>query len=165
MAYGTRGKGTTTRSNPTVEYLALAAESIAKGVVCFTNDAGYITIATSADSAKRPKFVTIEAVDNSAGSAGDLAVGVVGEGQYVTVQTTTALSAGDAVKVTDDGKVGLFVVGSDDINLKVGTYLRKEGGTIAKNSTTPYTEEYTDAGDYNVGNAAANDIVEIRIGV
>lgn len=165
MAFGTRPRGTTTRANPTLEYLPLAAESIVKGAVCVTNDAGFITIATSSNSAKRPKFVTVEAVDNSGGSAGDLAVGVVGEGQYVTVETTTALSPGDPVKVTDDGKVGLLVVGSDDINLKVGTFLRKEGGTIAKNSTTPFTEEFTDDGDYSPGNAVAEDIVEIRIGV
>lgn len=165
LAFGARVAGTTTRSNPSVEYLPLAAESIARGVVCYTNDAGFITIATSGASAKRPKFVTVEAVDNSAGSAGDVAVGVVGQGQYVTVETTTALSPGDPVKVTSNGKVGLLVVGSDDINLKVGTYLRKEGGTIAKNSTTPYTEEFTDDGDYKPADAAANDIVEIRIEV
>lgn len=164
MAFGTRQAGTTTRSNPIVEYLALAAESIARGRVCYTNDAGFITIAAAGSSAKRPHFVTIEAVDNSAGDAGDLAVGVVGSGQYVTVQTTSTLSPGDPVKVSaTNGKVTLFVVGSDDDNLKIGTYLRKEGGTIAKNSTTPYTEEYTDGGDYKPADAAVNDIVEILI--
>lgn len=167
MGYGTRAAGTTTRPNPTVEYLPLAVENLAKGRVCVTNDAGYITIATNANSAKRPKFVSIEAVDNSGGSAGDLAIGVVGEGQYVTVETTGALSPGDPVKVdaAENGKVTLFDVSSDDINLKVGTFLRKEGGTIAKNSTTPFTEEFTDNGDYSPGNAADGDIVEIIIGV
>lgn len=165
MAFGTRPAGTTTRSNPLVDYLPLAAENLAKGKVCYTSDAGFITIATNAGSDNRSKFVTVEAVDNSAGSAGDLAIGVVGRGQYVTVETTTALSPGDPVKVstTVNGDVELFVVGTDDEGLKVGTFLRKEGGTIAKNSTTPFTEEFTDDGDYSPGNAAANDIVEIRI--
>jgi hypothetical protein len=163
MAFNTRGIGTTTRANPSVEYLPLAAENLLKGKVCYTNDAGFATIATSAGSDNRSKFVTVESVDNSGGSAGDLAIGVVGRGQHVTVETTTILSPGDPVKVTTDGKVGLFVVGTDDEGLKVGTYLRREGGTIAKNGSTPFTEEYTDGGDYSVTNAAANDVVEIRI--
>ena len=91
---------------------------------------------------------------------------MVGTGEFVTVETESALSAGDPVKVSStNGNVELLVIGSDDINLKVGTFLRKEGGTIAKNSTTPFTEEFADDGDYSPGNAAANDIVEIRIEV
>lgn len=164
MAFGKRTAGTTTRSNPKIEYPPLAAENLARGRVCYANDAGFITIAVAATSSGRTKFVTVEAVDNSAGSAGDVAIGVVGPGEFVTVETTSALSPGDRVKVSSvNGKVELFVVGTDTEEELVGTFLRKEGGTIAKNSTTPFTEEFTDNGDYSPGNAAANDIVEIRI--
>lgn len=164
MAFGTRPAGTTTRSNPKVDFLPLAVENLARGKVCYTSDAGFITIAVAATSSGRTKFVTVEAVDNSTGNAGEIAIGVVGPGQFVTVETETALSPGDRVKVSStNGNVALFVVASDDEKLLVGTFLRKEGGTIAKNSTTPFTEEFTDDGDYSPGNAVANDIVEIRI--
>lgn len=171
MAFGTRGPGTTTRSNPMIEYLPLDAVSIAKGVVATVDDGGHLNIATEAAGGEgRPFFVTIEAVDNSAGSAGDLAVGAVGAGQHVTVTVSAGsatLSPGDPVKIgTDNGEVALYVVGAsaDPAGEKVGVYLRKEGGTIAKNASTPFTEEFTDAGDYNVGTAVAGDVIEIRIG-
>lgn len=168
MAFGTRGAGVTTRSNPMVEYLPLDAVSIAKGRVATVDAGGHLNQATSADPAGSPFFVTVEAVDNSGGSAGDLACGVVGSGQHVTVEVASdsaALSPGDAVKVsnTDAGKVELFVAGTDAEGIKVGEFLRKEGGTIAKSGTTPFTEEFTDDGDYSVANAAAGDFIEIRI--
>jgi len=170
MAFGTRPAGQTTRPNPSLEYLALSNISIAKGVVAEVNDAGFIVVSTNATSAGRAKFVTIEAVDNSGGAAGDIPVGTVGTGQYVTVTAasdTATLSPGDGVKVsdTDPGEVELFVAGTDAAGLKVGTYLRREGGTIAKNPSTPFTEEFTDDGDFSPGNAVAGDIIEIRIEV
>jgi hypothetical protein len=168
MTFGTRGKGVTTRSNPMVEYLPLDAVSIAKGAVCVMDAGGHLNQATSASAAGSPFFVTVEAVDNSGGSAGDLAVGAVGSGQHVTVEVASdsaALTPGDAVKVsdTDAGEVELFVAGTDAEGIKVGVFLRKEGGTIAKNGSTPFTEEYTDGGDYSVSSAAAGDIIEVRL--
>ncbi len=167
MAFGTRPAGTTTRSDPKVEYFPLAVESIARGVVCYTNNAGFITIAIAASSAGRAHFVTVQAIDNSGGSAGDLAVGIVGDGQFVTVTVSTGsptLSPGDPLKVgSDNGEVDLFVVGTDLESLKVGVFLRKEGGTIAKNSTTPFTEDFTDDGDYSPATAVAGDIIEARL--
>lgn len=168
MAFTNRGPGITTRSNPMLEYHAIAVENIAKGVVVQTNLAGFTTIATEATTLLGyPFFVSIEAIDNSGGSAGDLAIGQVGAGQFVTVTVSAGaptLSAGDPVKIgTDNGEVTLWVTGSDPEAEKVGVYLRREGGTIAKNVSTPFTEEFTDAGDFSVGNAEAGDVIEIRI--
>lgn len=169
MAFGTRGAGVTTRSDPKVEYIGMAVENIAKGVIVQTNLAGFTTIATEATTLLGyPFFVTVEALDNSGGSAGDLAIGQVGAGQFVTVSVSAGsatLSPGDPVKIgTDNGEVALWVTGTDPEAEKVGVFLRKEGGTIAKNGSTPFTEEFTDGGDYNVGTAVAGNIIEIRIG-
>lgn len=149
---------------PRIEQMPLAAEAIAKGRVCYTNDAGFITIAQAGSSAKRPHFVTTEAVDNSGGSPGDLYVPVVvGRGQQVTVQTKTTLSPGDPVKVgATDGMVALFDVALDDENLKIGTYIGKEPGLYAKDSGSPYAESYTT--DYTSADAAIDDIVIIELG-
>ncbi len=166
MAFGTRPAGTTTRANPKVEYLPQAATNIPRGSVCFVNDAGFIQeAATGTGSDNRTKFVSVQALDNSGGAAGDLAIGVVGPGQFVTVETTTTLVPGDRVIVstTVDGKVERYVPATSVAAELVGTFLRKEGGTIAKDVSTPFTEEFTDDGDYSPGTAAINDIVEIRI--
>lgn len=168
MAFTARGPGVTTRSNPMVEYHKMGVENIAKGLVVQTNLAGFTEIATDATTLLGyPFFVTIEALDNSAGSAGDLTIGQVGAGQHVTVTVSAGaptLSAGDPVKIgTDAGEVTLWVTGTDPEAEKVGVYLRREGGTIARASTTPFTEDLTDDGDFGVGNAAAGDVIEIRI--
>ena len=169
LAFSNRGPGVTTRSNPMVEYHQMAVENIPKGVVVQTNLAGFKTIATEATTLLGyPFFVTIEALDNSGGSTGDLSIGAVGAGQHVTVTVSAGaptLSAGDPMKIgTDNGEVTLWVTGTDPEAEKVGVFLRREGGTIAKNSSTPFTEELTDEGDYSVGNAVAGDVIEIRIG-
>ncbi len=165
MAYGTAVAGTTTRPNPFVQYFGLSNVSIAKGRVCYTNDAGFIVIATAAEN-DRPFFVTVKAVDNSAGSAGAVPVPIVGAGQYVTVQTKSILSPGDPVKVSStDGMVTLLVIDTDALALKVGVYTGKVSGTVSKSTSTPYAETFTDGGDYNVSDAAVDDIVEILIGV
>lgn len=148
---------------PKVDSFPLAVENLVKGRVCITNDAGFITIATVALSAKRDHFVNIAAVDNSGGSAGDLPVGVVGSGQRVTVQTKTILEPGDSVKVSaTDGMVDLFVVGTDDNNLKIGTYIGIEPGVYSKDSADPFAEGYTTNAKPEV-NAAVDDIVVIEL--
>lgn len=169
MAFSTRGAGVTTRSNPRVEYHNMAVENIAKGVIVQTNLAGFTTIATEATTLLGyPFFVTVEALDNSGGSAGDLQIGQVGAGEFVTVSVSAGsatLSAGDPVKIgTDNGEVTLWVTGADPESEKVGVFLRKEGGVITRAAGTSDDELFTDAGDYGVGNAVAGDIIEIRIG-
>lgn len=171
MAFSNRGPGVTTRSNPKTEYLPMAVENIAKGVVVQTNIAGFATIAVEATTLLGSAwFVTTQALDNSGGSAGDLAIGAVGAGEHVTVTVSAGsatLSPGDPVKIgTDNGEVALYVVGgsADPAGEKIGVYLRREGGTIARAGSTPFAETLTDAGDYGVGTAVAGDVIEIRIG-
>lgn len=167
MAYGSMPAGQTTRSNPKVDYYPVdASTKITKGDVCHVNSSGYFQTATSSSYNGNAPFVCVVTADNTSGAAGAIAVAVVGEGQFVTVKTDSALNPGDSVKVSasNDGRVTAFVAGTDAIELKVGVFTRKEGGIITKNSTTPYTEQFTDAGDYNVGAAASGDIVEIWLG-
>ena len=166
MAFGNRPKGTTTRANPKEEHRKMTNANIPKGVVVGHNDTGYIVVAdTSGSLDGRTKFVTTEAKDNSGGAAGDLTIAVVGPGQFVTVETTTTLVAGDRVKAstTVAGDVERFVPTTDTADELVGTFLRKEGGQITKNLLTPFTEEFLDDGDFGPGSAAINEIVEIRI--
>lgn len=147
---------------PRVELFPLAVENLAKGRVCVTNTAGFVTIAQAADIDK-PYHVSIKAVDNSGGAAGDLRVTVVtGPGQQVTVQTKGALSPGDPVKISaTNGMVDLFAVGVDDNNLKVGIYIGKEPGIYQKDVATPFAESYIN--DFTSIDAAIDDIVIIEL--
>jgi len=155
--------GTPMSISPRVDSFPLAAENLVKGRVCVTNDAGFITIATVALSGKRDHFVSIKAVDNSGGSAGDKAVLVVGSGQRVTVQTKSILEPGDPVKVSaTDGMVTLFVVGTDDNNLKIGTYIGKEPGVYSKDSGSLFAERFSTDSHPEV-NAAVDDIVVVEL--
>lgn len=166
MAYGSLAAGQTTRSNPKVDYLPCNNEKILKGSVCCVNASGFITTATSSNYSGNAPFVCVVTTDNSAGTAGAIPVPVVGEGQFVTVITDSALFPGQSVKVssTNAGHVTAFVAGTDSEDLKVGYFTRIEGGIITKNSTTPYTEQFTDAADYNVGNAIIGQVIEIWLG-
>ncbi len=144
---------------PQIENFPLtAAEVIPKGRVCYTSDAGAITIAVAGSSAKRPHYVNIKAVDGSV----DTHVPVVGQGQQVTVQTKSALSPGDPVKVSaTNGMVELFDVALDDNNLKIGTYIGKEPGVYVKDSASPYAESFTE--DFTSADAAIDDIVNVEL--
>lgn len=168
MAYGSLPAGQTTRSNPKVDYYPVdASTKITKGEVCHVSGStGYFITATSSTYNGNAPFVCVATADNSSGAAGAIAVAVVGEGQFVTVKTDSALNPGDSVKVSasNPGRVTKFTAGTDAQDLKVGVFTRKEGGIITKNSTTPYTEQFTDAGDFSVGAAASGDIVEIWLG-
>lgn len=155
--------GTPMSISPKVDSFPLAVENLVKGRLVVTNDAGFVTIATAALSAKRDHFVSIQAIDNSGGSAGDLAVLVVGSGQRVTVQTKSILEPGDPLKISaTNGMVTLFVVGSDDNNLKVGTYIGIEPGVYSKDSGGVFAERYTTDARPEV-NAAVDDIVVMEI--
>lgn len=147
---------------PRVELFPLSNVNLAKGRVCVTDTAGFVVIAQAADVDK-PYHVSIEAIDNSGGSAGDLKVSVVtGPGQQVTVQTKGILEPGDPVKISStDGMVELFAVGSDDNNLKIGIYIGKEPGIYVKDSSTPFAEGFVD--DFTSVNAAVDDIVIIEL--
>jgi hypothetical protein len=148
---------------PRVENFPLSNINVAKGEVVNTDTAGDMVVATVANSPKKQHFVTIEAVDNSGGSAGDLHVAVVGQGQQVTVQTKSILSPGDPVKIAaTDGMVALFDVALDDDNLRIGHYVGKEPGTYLKDSATPFAESYEN--DFTSLDCAVDDIVIIELG-
>ncbi len=147
---------------PRVETYPLDAINLPKGRVCITNAAGFVALAAAADSGF--KFhVSIEAVDNSGGSAGDLRVTVVtAPGQQVTVQTKGILEPGDPVKISStDGMVELYVTGTDASNLLVGSFIGIEPGLYTKDVATPFAESYT--GDFASRNAAVDDIVIIEL--
>ena len=167
MGYQSRGAGVTTRPNPIAEYLKMGAVNLAKGKVVRNDSTGHLIESTTL-TAGSPYFVTIQALDNSAGTAGGEVIGVVGSGQFVTVQiqaAATTLYPGDAVKssTTTIGTVAKFVDGTDAEGLKIGTYLRNEGGIFARSTTTPFNESLSVDGDYDPGTAVANEIIEIRI--
>lgn len=151
---------------PRVDSFPLSNISIAKGEVCMTDDGGFIIVATeAAGSEGRPFYVAIEAVDNSGGSAGDLAISVVGQGQRVTVQTKGILEPGDPVKVAATaGMVVLYVVGAsaDPAGEIVGRYIGIEPGKYTKDSASPFAESYTDNSKPEV-NAAVDDVVIIEL--
>jgi len=147
---------------PTVERLDLSNVSLTKGDVVVVDNAGFVVIATVALTVKRKAFVTIEAVDNSGGVAGDKDIEVVGAKQRVTVQTTSTLSPGDGVKVSAiDGKVQLFDVVLDDDNIRIGHYIGIEPGVYVKDTGSPFAEGYTV--DKAEADAAVNDIVIVEL--
>lgn len=137
--------------------------SLPKGTVCVVDDAGYLVIATTANSAKRKHYVNIKAVDNTGGADGAKAVPVVGANQRVTVQTKSVLHPGDAVKVASvNGTVTAFNHGIDDDNLKIGHYIGIEPGVYEKDSASPYAERFTANSNPEVF-AAVDDIVVIEL--
>lgn len=150
---------------PRVELLPLSNISIAKGEICFTDDAGFIIVATEAAGDEgRPFFVAIEAVDNSGGSAGDLKVPVVGQGQQVTVQTKSILEPGDPVKISSTaGMVTLYVVGvsADPHGERVGRFIGIEPGKYLKDVADPFAESFIT--DFTSVNAAVDDVVIIEL--
>ena len=163
MSFQNFEAGTPMSISPKVDSFPLAAENLVKGRVCLTNDAGFITIATAALSNGRNFFVSIKAVDNSGGSAGDLSTLVVGSGQRVTVQTKSILEPGDPVKISaTSGMVTLFVVGTDAEALRCGYYIGIEPGVYSKDSSGVLAERFTTNARPEV-NAAVDDIVVMEL--
>ena len=145
---------------PRVDQFPGGTVAIPKGDVVITNDAGQIITATVALSGSRQHFVAIRALTDT---SGDVKTDIVGPGQRVTVETSSILEPGDGVKVSaTDGQVQLFVVASDDIDLRIGTYIGVEPGVYSKDSATPFAEGFsTDSGPEV--NAAAGQIVAIEL--
>lgn len=150
---------------PKVDNLPIAAAvNVAKGNVLFTNDAGFMVIATVALSTGRKAFVAIEAIDNSGGANGDKRIEVVGHGQRVTVTTDTILQPGDGIKVgTTDGRVGLFVVAgiADAPVLRIGHFIGVEPGVYLKDTATPFAEGFID--DRAEADAEVGEVVIVEL--
>ena len=157
-------KGQTSREKVPVQTttIGMAAENIPAGTVCAVID-GVATIATTANSAGEVIGVSVESVDNSGGSPGDLNIKLVLSNCLVAVQTRTALQPLDGVKVsTTAGDVDEFVAGTDDEDLKIGRYRGVEGAVFARAAGTPFRETLS-AGNVPEQDAAADDIVWIEL--
>lgn len=168
MAFGTTGAGTITKEQTlhSIRRLPIAAATtITKGNVCELNASGDLIVSPTTQTDNIQHFVALETIDNSAGSAGDLEAPVAVRGHFVTVIADGAIRAGEQVKVSGAtaGQVVEATHGTDDKNLIVGVYWGKEGGTIAKGSSTPYLESFTDAADFDPADAADGDVIEVEL--
>ena len=167
MTYTPTSAGTITKESPliSIERLSVtAATNIVKGNVC-TIVSGFIIKAPTTQVAGSPWFVALENADNSGGASGDISVPLAKRGHYVTCLAGGVIKPGDPVK-TDTGTAGrviAFVKGTDAEGLKVGYYIGKEGGTIAKAVGSPYLELYTDSADFVPVDSATNDVIEIEL--
>lgn len=167
MGFTSIVKGQTTREKEPVQidYIGMAAQNIPRGTLCVIID-GIVTISTvaGANGAGQRPCVSVEDVDNSAGSAGDLNIGVVFSKVLVAVQTDTILEPGDYVKAGTvvAGNVSEFDDGSDDLDIKVGAYRGIEGAVFARGAGTPFKETLS-AGIVPEQSAAANDIVWVEL--
>lgn len=146
------------------EYYPINAVNLTKGLLLAKIGASNLAVSPTSAVAGSEYFVSIEAKDNSGGSAADLSIGVAKRGDIVGIVTTTILIAGDPVKssTTVVGQVEKFIVGTDAEGLKVGYYVGKEAATFDRASTTPFAETLVGT-RINPVDAAASDIVAIRL--
>lgn len=167
MAYGTTPAGTITKEQTLLSTRRLpvaATANIAKGNVCSINATGYVVVATNSTAADSPWFVALEAADNSAGADGAISVPLAAKGHFVTVVAAGAINAGEGVKMSSTaGRVIAFVEGTDASGLKVGYYIGKEGGSIAKGGSSPYLESFTDSADFTPVAAASGNVIEVLL--
>lgn len=149
--------------SPKVDSLPVAASTnIAKGDVILESG-GFMVIATVALAVKRHCWVAIEAADNSAGANGAKGVLCVGQGQRVTVQTTSIITPGEGIKVSaTNGKVQALDEALDDDNIRIGFYVGIEPGVYSKDTAAPFAEGYTTDSAPEVA-AAVNDIVVVEL--
>ena len=165
MAFGLIPAGTITRETiiSTRRIPVAASESISKGQVCELVS-GYLKKSPVAATADVNHFVALEAVDNSSGSAGDLSAPVAVSGHYVTVVADGVIRPGARVQVSAS-TAGQVITAAGDIDQQIGWYTGKEGGTISKDSSTPFQETFTDDSDFPPVACADGDIIEIYLGL
>lgn len=120
----------------------MASENILKGVASVVIS-GFVTIATSANSAQNSPFVPTQSKDNSAGSPGDLETRGVGPGQPVALTAasdTSEIFPGDYVQISDTvpGQVENWDKATND--LRYARYFGKEAAIFSRNGSTPFNE-------------------------
>ncbi len=169
MAFGTTGAGTITKEQTLLSirrFSIAASTTITKGEVCNPDASGDLVTSTTGIVAEVPHYVALETVDNSSGSASDLFCPVAVAGHYVTVIAGDTIEPGEWVVASAGtaGEVRAYVIGTHAVNQIVGTYVGKEGGSIAKAASTPYAETFTDSADFNPVPCADNDVIEILLG-
>lgn len=167
MAFGTTPAGTITKEQTRLSTRRLPVKSavnIAKGDVCFVNTSGWLDQATNSTAAGSEWFVALEPANNTSGTNAAISCPVAAKGHFVTVTADGTIQPGTPVKIASTtGRVVAFVTGTDAEGLKVGIYMGKEGGTIAKAGTSPYLESYTDNSDFVPVACAQNDVIEVLL--
>lgn len=160
--------GTTTRANPFIQYFTVSASTtIPRGGVCSPDGANGFENSTTAVT-DQPRYVAIQSIAQTALST--LRIGVVGAGEYVTVEAGGVINEGDYVKIGTVSSAGTptlvtrWIPGTDDDNLKVGRFVGKPSGNVNRDNVTPFNETYEDEGDYLVTASVINEIIEIRVG-
>lgn len=167
MAFGLTPAGTITKEQTrltTKRLPVVSSGNIAKGDVCYVDPNGWVNQATSSTAAGSEWFVALEPANNSSGTNGAISVPLAQKGHFVTVVAAGAIYPGTPVKMHSvAGQVVAFVAGTDAEGLKVGIYQGKEGGTIAKSSSTPYLESYTDSENFVPVVCASADVIEVLL--
>lgn len=169
MAFGLSPAGTITKQATGIvstRRIGVAdATNISKGSVVVVSATGFVQTASDADEGNF--FVAIEPANNTSGSDGDISVPLAVGGHYVTVVADAEIFPGRRVKIsaTDAGEVVPVAEGTDAEELVVGTYWGKEGGIIAKSTTSAddFEESFTDDADFVPVAAAADDVIEIEL--
>jgi len=166
MAYVSTPAGTIVRETniSTRRIPVYTATTITKGEVCEVNATGYLITSPTSQIADREHFVALETIVNS-GASGVLDAPVAVSGHYVTVTADGDIRPGERVKVSGStaGQVVSVQHGTDDIDLVVGVYFGKEGGTVSKSGSTPYLESFTDNADFPAVAAADGNVIEILV--
>lgn len=117
----------------------MAAQNIPRGTMCAVV-AGFVTIATAANSVGNVRYVPIENKDNSGGSPGDLEIKGVTATQKVALTTLDQIEVqGFAELSATDGTVQAATTGA-----KVARYLGKEAALLNTNVSTPFEQTLTD---------------------
>jgi len=161
MAFGTTAAGTITKEQTLLSIRRLpvaASTSITKGNVLEQDAGGDLVVSPVGRTAEVNHYVALEAVDNSSGADGALHVPVAVAGHFVTVVADGAIRPGTAVVIS--GSTAGQVHAKNQV---VGIYWGKEGGTVAKGSSTPYLESFTDAADFSPADAADGDVIEVQL--
>lgn len=168
MAFGLSPAGTLTKQATgivSIRRIGVAdSANISKGDVVFISASGFADVASSADDGHYN--VALEPANNSSGSDGDISIPLATRGHYVTAVADGAISPGERVKIgTVAGEVIAVLEGTDAEEKVVGTYWGKEGGVIAKSSTSAddFEESFTDDADFVPVDAAAADIIEVEL--
>ena len=84
-------------------------------------------------------------------------------GHFVTAVADSTIRPGNKVIISGSTAGQVVTIGAGDQNLVVGIYWGKEGGTIAKATSTPFDEAFTDGADFPPSDAADGDVVEIQL--
>ena len=165
MAFGLIPAGTITRETiiSTRRIPVKAATTITKGNVCELSS-GYLVASPTAATVDVNHFVSLETIDNSAGSDGDLTAPVAVSGHYVTVVADGVIRPGARVQISAS-TAGQVITAGATITKQLGWYTGKEGGVINEDSSTPYQETFVDSGDFPPVACADGDIIEIYLGL